>query len=116
MSAAKSIERTLRAVVELLVRKDYSGLERLTHGVRLRASELEKGVDDYGRTLVFPPSDAFSRADVIPIRGASPQAYSVRFRLHTREEGQSDLEMQATFIDDPGAEMMVVEIDNIIVA
>lgn len=54
--------------------------------------------------------------DVIPIRGAVPPAYSVRFRLFTLEEGPSDLELQATFIGYPSDEMMRVELDNIIVA
>ena len=116
MAVDKAIERTLCAIVDLLVRKDYAGLESLTHSTRLRAQEIEAGVRDYGRTLVPPPSEAFSRADVVPIRGAVPPAYSVRFRLYTQEEGLSDLELQATLIGGSDDEMMSVELDNIIVA
>ena len=116
MIPTNSIVRTLGAVVELLVRRDYAELERLTGGACLRASEIERGVRDYGRTIVLPPPEAFFHADVIPIRGAVPPAYSVRFRLYTQEEGLSDLELQATFVDDAHDETMRVEIDNIIVA
>lgn len=112
-----AIERTIRAVVELLVRRDYAALERLTSGVRLKASEIESGIVDYGRTIVSPPPDAFANLDVIPILGSKPHAYSVRFRLFTKEEGQSDLELQATLILARGPfEQMDVEVDNIRVA
>jgi hypothetical protein len=116
MGDAKSIERTLRVIVALLVKKDYAELESVTRGVRLSAAEIATAVRDYGRTLVFPPAAAFSQADVIPIRGSVPPAYSVRFHLHTQEEGSSDLEIQATFREDSEDEMLNVELDNIIVA
>ena len=111
-----AIEQALRRVVELLVQKDYAALERITGGVRLTASEMESGVNDYPGTLTVPPPTAYSRADVIPIRNTSPQAYSVRFRLYTREERESDLELQATLIDNPAAGPMTIEIDDILVA
>jgi hypothetical protein len=111
-----AIGRTLRRVLELLVQKDYPALERLTRGVRLKASEIESGIGGYKRTLILPPEGAFSRADIIPIRARIPQAYSVRFRLFTREEGESDLELQVTLVEKPDADLMVVEIDNILVA
>jgi hypothetical protein len=110
------IEKTLRKIIELLVQRDYAALERLTGGERLTASEIESGVDDYGRTLILPPSNSYSRADIIPIRNKTRQEYSIRFRLYTAEEGESDLELQATFIANNEGEMMTVEIDDIIVA
>lgn len=116
MNDATSIERTLRVIVQLLVNKDYAELERLTRGVRLSADDVAAAVRDYGRTLVMPPMTAFSRPDVIAIRGSAPPAYSVRFHLYTEEEGMSDLEVQATFREHPGDEMMTVELDNILVA
>ena len=116
MGDTKSIERTLRVIVDLLVKKDYAELESVTGGVRLSAAEIATAVRDYGRTLVFPPATAFSQADVIPIRGSVPPAYSVRFHLYTQEERQSDLEMQATFRWNSEDDMFNVELDNIIVA
>jgi len=102
--------------MNLLVSGRYADLEHLTQGVRLRASEIKEGVRDYGRTLVHPPPDAYSRIDAVLTTGTSPPAYSIRFRLFTLEEGLSDLELQATFIGDPNQEAMRVELDNIIVA
>lgn len=112
---AKSIERTLRVVIDLLVRKNYAGLEALTMGVRLKASEIESAVAEYGRTIAEAPAEAYSKLDVIPIKASAPPAYSVRFRLFTVEEGASDLELQATLIDEFG-ELMRVELDDIRVA
>jgi len=116
VDATNAIARTLRVVVELLVRHDYGGLERMTGGERLRASEMEAAIRDYGRTLVMPLAEDFLRADVIPVQESSPPAYSVRFRIYTEEEGLSDLELQATLVGDPDAETLSVELDNIIVA
>lgn len=109
------IKGTLRHIMSLFVRKDYVALEKLSNGVRLKASEIEEGVSEYGRTLVFPPPEAFQNVDVIPIRGHVPQKYSIRFNFYTIEEGESDLQLQATFIDDPTTEQMRVEIDGILV-
>lgn len=116
MTMANSLERSLRLVVDLLVAKDYAGLEQLTRGERLKASEIESGVRDYGRTIVAPPQEEFSKIDAVPVDGAAPPAYSVRFRLYTLEEGLSDLEVQATFIESSDAEVMKVELDGILVA
>lgn len=112
----RAIERTLRLVVGLLVQRDYVALERMTRGVRLRATEIEQGVREYGRTITHPPAEAYAKVDVVPVRGAVPAEYSVRFCLFTLEEGQSDLEVQATLKELPGQEVMGVELDNIIVA
>jgi hypothetical protein len=116
MIGARRMSRFPTEAMEMLVQEDYAALERLTHGARLRAPKIEAAVREYGRTLVAPPSEAFSCADVIPIQGTSPPSYSVRFRLYTREEGVSDLELQATLIGDSNLELMNVELDNILVA
>jgi hypothetical protein len=86
--------------------------------VRLKASEIEYGVKVYGKTLVLPPPDAYSQVDVIPVRlsARTPQAYSIRFRLYTEEEGHSDLEVQATFVEESSSDFMTVELDDILVA
>ena len=114
--AAKKIERTLWELVGLLVEKDYGAIEQLTHGVRLPADDIRQTVDDYGRTLMIPPAEAFSAIDVVPIRSTSPEQFSVRFRLSTLEEGSSDLEIQATLIDEAGTTVMRIELDGTLVA
>ena len=101
----------------MLSRRDYAGVEALSNGVRLKAEHIESGVNDYGRTLTDPPDDAYDNIDVVAVDGRSPAEYSIRFRLFTKEEGQSDLELQATLIDDnEPSEVMRVEVDGILVA
>ena len=111
------IRRTVKTVVEMLVNADYEALEALTGGVRLRSEHIESGVIDYGKTLTSPPEYAYDDIDVVEVAGKAAPEYSIRFRLFTEEEGQSDLELQATLVDENGnAPEMRVEIDNIIVA
>lgn len=89
---SRSISARVREVVGMLVRGEYC------------------------RTLVMPPETAYDNIDVIPIRGSEPQAYSVRFRLYTKEEGQSDLEVQLTLMDRGTGEEMGIQLDGILVA
>jgi hypothetical protein len=111
------MRNTLRLLTDYLVREDYAGLEKLTNGVRLQARYIASGIADYGRTLTCPPDATFDDIDSVLIEGASPPAYSIRFQLFTKEEGKSDLELQATFIDDsPSSGYMRAELDGILVA
>jgi len=110
------IQKTLLQVVEALVQRNYMTLENITGGIRLKAEHLEAGVNEYGKVLSYPPYHAYNKLDVIQIQGRTPPSFSVRFRLYTEEEGQSDLELQATLIDDNSASgLMRVEIDGILV-
>lgn len=98
------------------MREDYAGLAELTDGKRLKAEHIESGVKEYGRTLVKPPEQAYDYVDVVYVEDSSPPQYSIRFALFTCEEGRSDLELQATLIDDGSGATMKVEIDGILVA
>jgi hypothetical protein len=111
------IRQSIKKIVDMLVNADYKGLEAITGGVRLRSDHIESGIVDYGKTLTFPPENAYDDIDVVAVADKTPSEYSIRFRLFTTEEGQSDLELQATLVDDNanGPEMRV-EIDNIVVA
>jgi hypothetical protein len=117
LSKPRKLISTLITVVNLLVRRDYDQLEKLSDGVRLKAQHIKGGVDAYGKTLAIPPANAFEEVDVIKVEGAEKPTYSIRFRLFTEEEHRSDLELQATFIDaDPESDLMTVEIDDVTVA
>ena len=109
------IEDTLAHVARLLAQKRYTELERQSAGRRLTANEIESAITDYGGTIVAPLASDLSRLDVVPIRNTRPQAYSIRFRLQTLEEGESDLELQATFIENASNDLLNFEIDNIVV-
>ena len=108
---------TLKYVVELLVAGKYDAIESFSNGVRLKAEHMRASAGEYGRTLVLPNASQYEQADVVVIDGEDPLQYSIRFRLYTSEEGQSDLEIQATFIDqDSESTLMQVEVDGILVA
>lgn len=111
-----AVAHSVRHVARLLASGSYADLEQLTGAKRLRARDIEGEVNEYGRTLVMPPETAYDNIDVIPIRGSEPQAYSVRFRLYTKEEGQSDLEVQLTLMDRGTGEEMGIQLDGILVA
>lgn len=113
------IKKTVSLVVSLLVSGSYKRIEALSNGVRLKAKEIQAGVDEYGCRLCIPPDSAFDRIDVIQLKAVNPCQYSIRFRLFTEEEGESDLEIQMTLTDEPNRKsdgLMSVEIDNILVA
>lgn len=112
----RRIDSTVRRIVELLVAGEYDAIEALTDGVRLKRGEIEREILEYGRKLTAAPDAAYSLVDTVTINGTSPSQYSIRFRLYTEEEGQSDLEIQATLIDKRDSLLMNVEIDNILVA
>lgn len=80
---SRSISARVREVVGMLVRGEYLELEELTNAMRLRASDIQAGVEEYGRRLVLPPNSAYDNIDAIAVVGSSPSAYSIRFRLYT---------------------------------
>jgi hypothetical protein len=110
------LRNTIKKLVGMLVVGDYEGLETLSGGVRLRSEEIEAGVVEYPATLVFPPDEAYEDIYVVEIDNASPPEYATHFRLFTNEEGRSDLELQATLVDDtPNSDEMRVIIDDLLV-
>jgi hypothetical protein len=98
------------------VDQNYLELERLSHGVRLKAEHIRAGIAEYGRVLALPPEGIYDLLDIILISNTHPAEYSIRCPLYTAEEGRSDLEVQATLIDDStNAALMRFEIDGILV-
>lgn len=110
------IKQTLIIVNDMLVRGDYAGLADLCGGLHLKANNIQSEIVGYGRKLIYPPNEAYEDVDAIQIQGRFPVQYSIRFPFFTEEEGRSDLELQATFIDsDPNSGIMRIEIDGILV-
>ena len=104
--------RTIRLVIELLVSKNYDGIETLTLSRRLTSQEMREVVQDYGVTLIFPPDGVLENPDVIEVRGATPRELDVRVGLWTLEEGQSDLTLEMTLTESEN-EIYDVQIDGI---
>lgn len=108
----EKISGVIQRVVTMLVEGDYSGLEKLTHGKRLKAEEMAQAVKDYGSTLMMPPLSAFNDLDIVEVESARLRKWSVRFDLWTVSEGMSDLSLELT-ITEVSKEEFEVEIDNI---
>ena len=106
------IATTIVQILRWLVDGNFAAIERYTQGIRLSASMLQQAISDYGRTLVMPPSSELDKLDVIRIEHSNPLAWSIRVDLWTEEEGRSDLSLECTLIDQPGA-LLAVEIDNL---
>lgn len=105
------ITKTAQSIVEMLVERHYTELERLSGGVRLSAQAIELAVSQYGRTLCRVPAERWPDLDVVEVTGAVPARFSVRVDLWTSEEGRSDLSLELTLIDD--GETLAVEIDDL---
>ena len=105
----KPLIDTLRSVVEMLVAGNFSGVEALSGGIRLSASEIRNAIREYGESLTKPPDTAYDDLDAIEVTGSDPRRWSVRFDLWTEQEGKSDLSLEVTIIDD-GPQ---IEIDNL---
>jgi hypothetical protein len=88
----------VRQIVESLVQRKYDEVERITGGQRLDAPSLERAIRGYGRTLVMPPTSEFDRLDLVEVRDAVPQEWSVRMHLWTCEKGRSDLSIDLSLI------------------
>jgi len=106
------IREVVRSVVGLLARRDYEALQRLSRGRRLTATELRQAVEEYGRTIIMPPDEAFEDLDVVDVDAPSPMRHGVRFDLWTAQEGRSDLTLEMT-ITDVGADSYDLQIDDL---
>jgi len=110
-SASSASSNLLRELTSLLVRRQYSELERRSKRVRMSADELKTAVEDYGRRLVALPEEARKLTDTPVVNGSQPARFSVRQPLWT-EEGRSDLTFEVTLIESaPGS--FEVEVDDL---
>ncbi|WEX87116.1 hypothetical protein PZN02_003472 [Sinorhizobium garamanticum] len=101
----------LRQVVAWLVARDFVAVEARSRGVRLSAEQMRQAIEEYGRTPVMPPDDAFLDIDAIALTNSDARVWSVRFDLWTHEEGRSDLSLECTIVIDNGT--LDIEVDNI---
>lgn len=105
---------TVRTVVDLLARRDYIAVERLTDGVRLAAEDMRVALlrllPDARCTVSFSCGDV----DIVEIRDSQPRRWSVNVPLYDGSGSKSDLTMALTLIEDGGpSESMSVELDDI---
>ena len=108
----REFEPLVRTVAAMLARREYTALEELSGGVRLSATDLERAVHEYGRTLSVPPPGQEPPLDVVEIRDRRPRRWAIYVPLWSREEDRSDLTLELTVIEVP-SEGYRVEIDNL---
>jgi hypothetical protein len=90
---------TVRIVVDLLVRQEYGVLEAMTRGNRLSAKDIRWAVEQYGRTLIAPPEDAWNAVEIYRVEPSSVPTFSIDVLLWSREEGRSDLTLSLTLVE-----------------
>lgn len=97
------VDAAIRAAVEifvgLLVDGRYDVLEAVTRGDRLPATDIQRAVEQYGRTLVRIPESGWEELEVVAVDGADPETFDVEIPLSTQEEGRSDLWVSLQLID-----------------
>ena len=112
MAVPVGFRPALSEVVERLAALDYQGLKR--DGIDPSAdSDLSLWIRNYGEagaTIVPLPDEAWVEAAAGPVDGR-PGHWWVVLPLWTREEGMSDLSLEATVTESPGG--VVVAIDDI---
>jgi hypothetical protein len=96
-----AIEVAVRVVVDLLVRGQYTTIEKLTRCRRLTGAQIESAITGYGRTLVAPAKDWWSTVEITPIDAGEQPAFHVAAPLWTREEGRSDLTLELRLTESP---------------
>ncbi|WP_420066861.1 DUF7668 domain-containing protein [Sinorhizobium americanum] len=101
----------MKQVVTWLVDRDFVAAEARSRGVRLSADLMRRAVEEYGRTLVLPPDEAFLDIDAIAVANSEGRIWSIRFDLWTQEEGRSDLSLECTAVIDRST--LQLEIENI---
>jgi hypothetical protein len=100
----------LAAVVERVAAGDYEGLKR--DGIDpYPDAELSHWIRNYGpagATIVPLPEEAWASAGAIPVT-VRPGEWAVVIPLWTREEGRSDLSMEATILESPSGVSVVID-------
>src|SRR5437870_12692774 len=95
----KRLDRTVRLFGVLLAQKRYAELKALDREHRLTPDSIADRVDEYGRTVVPFPEGEPARIDIQEIPNHSPRRWSVLIPLWTAEEGESDITLVTTMID-----------------
>ena len=102
-------------LVRLLVKNDYQALQKLAGGERYATREnlddLKASIDEYGATFVLPPDSEFESTSIYEVEDSSPRRWAIVMSLWTKEEGRSDLSLEAAITE--GADHYAIELENI---
>lgn len=92
----KDVELLVRDIVTKIAHGDYDYVVASCAASRVAPDDLRRVLDDYGKTFVVPPTDAYKRLDAVEVLGASKPTWSVCAPLWSVEEGRSDLHVELT--------------------
>lgn len=114
MGVPEHLRPALAAVVDRLAAGDYQGLKRDGIDRSPDDADLSLWIRSYGpagATIVPLPEEAWASADAIPVIPVTgqPGHWGVVVDLWTREEGMSDLSMEATVTESPDGISVVID-------
>ena len=107
---SEKLNRTVRHVIDLLAAHSFSELESVTDSIRMSAEDMAEAIDAYPGKIVreIRPEDI----DVVQIDSPIEECWTVNVRLHTDQEGPSDLTASLTLVQDP-SDTYRIELDDI---
>lgn len=103
-----TVQAATLKIANLIAERQYILVLQMSSRSRLTAADIEKVIDDYGRTFVQLPANFGEYLDAVVIEGRSRPTWSVQVPLWTLEEGRSDLTLELTVteeIDGPSIEL-----------
>lgn len=98
-------------LVSLLANGEFEKIELLTRATRLTAEQIRNVVENYGRTLMALPPEAFNLMEVVKVEVAKSESWSVVQPLWSKEEGRSDLSLEMTLVR--SASGLIIELDDL---
>jgi hypothetical protein len=102
--------KSIRALIDDLVERNFAAIEADGRVGRLTVEELRIAIDAYGKTLVVMPRNGLESVDAYP-SDEDPEVIAVDVPLWTREEGRSDLTLSLTIVERAGS--AIVSIDDL---
>jgi hypothetical protein len=109
--ASAELESIVHRIATQLASGDFDGTIAECSASRLRAEDLSKVIQEYGRTFVQPPTNAYAALDAVAVRGTALPTWSVRAPMWSEEEGRSDLTLELTIAQD--GQRWNVELDDL---
>ena len=107
----ETVQTAIREIVSLICDRQFAAALQRCAMSRLTESDIQKVIDDYGRTLSRPPVEAVQFDDIVNVEGRSEPVLSVRVPLWTLEEGRSDLTIELTIMQK--ADGLRIELDDL---
>jgi hypothetical protein len=109
---ARKVWAAATELTRRLAQLDYDGFCQLARASRLSALDIERSIQQYGRSVCQLPQCALNGIKWAPISGSEPQKWHVVVPLWTKQEGRSDLTLELTLVDSP-KEFYEIEIDDL---